>query len=196
MIFTTFILYQMPFKCCSCKRGLAIGTPAVESQLKGVRTRLYSRMGYYLGVVNGEVRGLPKETGDEESDVFNLIPVGLRVVCIQHEDTNQYVAINKEGKVYVTQAYSSECKFKESVYENYYVVYTSTLYKQLESGRPWNLGFSRDGDPVKASRAKKHKPYCHFIPKPIEVHLFKEPSLNDLVSRSVSSGVARSKSSQ
>lgn len=66
-------------------------------------------MGYYLGVVNGEVRGLPKETGDEESDVFNLIPVGLRVVCIQHEDTNQYVAINKEGKVYVTVSLMLSC---------------------------------------------------------------------------------------
>ena len=59
-------------------------------------------MGYYLGVVNGEVRGMPKETADEDGEVFNLIPVGLRIVCIQHQDTSQYVAINKEGKVYVT----------------------------------------------------------------------------------------------
>lgn len=167
-----------------------------ESQLKGVRTKFYSRQGYYLGVFGGNVRGLPKD--DQEGHVFNLIPVGLRIVSIQHQETAQYIAMNSEGRVYVTETYTSECQFKESVFENYYVVYTSTLYKQLESGRSWNLGFSRDGNPVKGSRAKKHKPCCHFIPRPIEVHLFKEPSLNDLVvpSRSASSGVTRSRSSQ
>jgi len=174
------------------------GRNARESQLKGVRTRLYSRQGYYLGVFGGDVRGQPKDTPETDGHIFNLIPVGLRIVCIQHQDTAQYIAMNSEGRVYATETYTSECKFKESVFENYYVVYTSTLYKQLESGRAWNLGFSRDGEPVKGSRAKKHKPYCHFIPRPIEVHLFKEPSLNDLVvpSRSASSGVTKSRSSQ
>jgi len=170
-----------------------------ESQLKGVRTRLYSRQGYYLGVFGGEVRGLPKEDPPVEGHIFNLIPVGLRIVCIQHQNTSQYIAMNCEGEVYATETFTSECKFKESVFENYYVVYTSTLYKQLQSGRAWNLGFSRDGIPVKGSRAKKHKAYCHFIPCPLEVHLFKEPSLNDINivpnSRSASSGVARSRSS-
>lgn len=54
------------------------------------------------------------------------------------------------------------------MYENYYVVYTSCLYKQLESGRAWNIGLGKDGVPVKGSRAKKHKTCTHFVPRPIE----------------------------
>ena len=71
-----------------------------ESQLKGVRTKFYSRQGYYLGVFGGNVRGLPKD--DQEGHVFNLIPVGLRIVSIQHQETAQYIAMNSEGRVYVT----------------------------------------------------------------------------------------------
>jgi len=70
--------------------------------------------------------------------------------------------------LHLQDAYTSECRFKESVYENYYVVYTSCLYKQLVNDRPWNIGISKDGVPLKGSRAKKDKPSSHFIPQPIE----------------------------
>ena len=74
----------------------------------------------------------------------------------------------KMANFFVQDAYTNECKFKESIYDNYYVVYTSTIYKQLESGRPWNIGLSREGIPIKGSRVKKHKSCSHFIPQPIE----------------------------
>nr|CAB3245875.1 Fgf11/12/13/14 fibroblast growth factor 11/12/13/14 [Phallusia mammillata] len=169
---------HMPFKC-PCGRGLKFRAPEVEPQLKGVKTQLLSRQGFYLSVdrENGSVYGIPE---DGDATVFYLIPVGLRIVSIQHRDTLLYVAMNNEGRLYTTDSYSSECKFKESVYENYYVVYTSCLYKQLESGRPWNIGLGKDGIPVKGSRAKKHKTCTHFVPRPIEVQMFKEPSLCDI----------------
>ncbi|TSX85981.1 Fibroblast growth factor 12 [Bagarius yarrelli] len=73
-----------------------------------------------------------------------------------------------------------ECKFKESVFENYYVIYSSTIYRQHESGRAWFLGLSKDGIIMKGNRVKKTKPCSHFVPRPIEVCMYKEPSLHEL----------------
>lgn len=64
--------------------------------------------------------------------------------------------------------FTPECKFKESVFENYYVIYSSTVYRQHESGRAWFLGLTKDGQVMKGNRVKKTKPCSHFVPRPIE----------------------------
>jgi len=64
--------------------------------------------------------------------------------------------------------FTAECKFKESVFENYYVIYSSTQYRQHESGRAWFLGLNKDGAIMKGNRVKKTKPCSHFVPRPIE----------------------------
>lgn len=66
------------------------------------------------------------------------------------------------------ELFTPECKFKESVFENYYVIYSSMLYRQQESGRAWYLGLNKEGQPMKGNRVKKTKPAAHFLPKPIE----------------------------
>lgn len=68
----------------------------------------------------------------------------------------------------VKDVFTAECKFKESVFENYYVIYSSTLYRQHESGRAWFLGLNKDGIIMKGNRVKKTKPCAHFVPRPIE----------------------------
>ncbi|XP_058600699.1 fibroblast growth factor 12 isoform X5 [Onychostoma macrolepis] len=162
---------------CSGKKRPVRRKP--EPQLKGIVTRLFSEQGYYLqmqpdGIVNG--------TKDENSDytLFNLIPVGLRVVAIQGVKAGLYVAMNGEGFLYSSEAFTAECKFKESVFENYYVIYSSTMYRQHESGRAWFLGLNKEGIIMKGNRVKKTKPCSHFVPRPIEVCMYKEPSLHDI----------------
>ncbi|XP_053176293.1 fibroblast growth factor 12-like [Scomber japonicus] len=81
---------------------------------------------------------------------------------------------------FTTDVFTAECKFKESVFENYYVIYSSTLYRQHESGRAWFLGLNKDGVIMKGNRVKKTKPCSHFVPRPIEVCMYKEPSLHEL----------------
>ncbi|XP_010143570.1 PREDICTED: fibroblast growth factor 12-like [Buceros rhinoceros silvestris] len=76
--------------------------------------------------------------------------------------------------------FTPECKFKESVFENYYVIYSSTLYRQQESGRAWFLGLNKEGQIMKGNRVKKTKPSSHFVPKPIEVCMYREPSLHEI----------------
>ncbi|KAM5289300.1 fibroblast growth factor 14 isoform 4-T4 [Ctenodactylus gundi] len=126
--------------------------------------------------------------------LFNLIPVGLRVVAIQGVKAGLYVAMNGEGYLYPSELFTPECKFKESVFENYYVIYSSMLYRQQESGRAWFLGLNKEGQAMKGNRVKKTKPAAHFLPKPLEVAMYREPSLHDVGETVPKTGVTPSKS--
>lgn len=54
------------------------------------------------------------------------------------------------------------------MFENYYVTYSSILYRQTQSGRAWYIGINRDGQVMKGNRVKKTKGAAHFLPKLIE----------------------------
>uniref|UniRef100_A0A4W3GZQ6 Fibroblast growth factor n=1 Tax=Callorhinchus milii TaxID=7868 RepID=A0A4W3GZQ6_CALMI len=145
-------------------------------QLKGVVTTLRCQLGFCLRIhSDGSVDG----TKDEASPLalFNLIPVGLRVVAIQGVKCGLYIAMNSEGYLYTSERFTPECKFKESVFENYYVTYSSLQYRQQESGRSWYLGINKHGQPMKGNRVKKTKAAAHFLPKLIEgTHTSQRPS--------------------
>uniref|UniRef100_A0A8C2WSY2 Fibroblast growth factor n=1 Tax=Cyclopterus lumpus TaxID=8103 RepID=A0A8C2WSY2_CYCLU len=163
-----------------------------EPQLKGIVTRLSSSQGFQLQMQpDGTIDG----TKDEDT-VFNLIPVGLRVVAIQGVQTKLYLAMNNEGFLYTSEHFTPECKFKESVFENYYVTYSSMLYRQQASGRAWYLGLNKEGGIMKGNHVKKNKAAAHFIPKPLKVAMYREPSLHDLteLSRSGSGTPTKSRS--
>lgn len=64
--------------------------------------------------------------------------------------------------------FTPECKFKESVFENYYVTYSSMIYRQQQSGRGWYLGLNKEGEIMKGNHVKKNKPAAHFLPKPLK----------------------------
>uniref|UniRef100_A0A663MZG9 Fibroblast growth factor n=3 Tax=Neoaves TaxID=3078114 RepID=A0A663MZG9_ATHCN len=164
-----------------------------DPQLKGIVTRLYCRQGYYLQMhPDGSLDGTKDDSSN--STLFNLIPVGLRVVAIQGVKTGLYIALNGEGFLYTSELFTPECKFKESVFENYYVIYSSMLYRQQESGRAWFLGLNKEGQVMKGNRVKKTKPAAHFLPKPLEVAMYREPSLHDIGETVPKAGVTPSKS--
>lgn len=64
--------------------------------------------------------------------------------------------------------FTAECRFKECVFENYYVLYASALYRQRRSGRAWYLGLDKEGRVMKGNRVKKTKAAAHFVPKLLE----------------------------
>ncbi|XP_067828048.1 fibroblast growth factor 11-like [Heptranchias perlo] len=164
-------------RLCGGRKGRLERRP--DPQLKGIVTRLYCQLGYYLRLTPG---GRLDGTEDEMSTfaLFNLIPVSLRVVAIQGVKTGLYVAMNSDGYLYTSEHFTPECKFKESVFENYYVTYSSLLYRQRESGRSWYLGINKGGQTMKGNRVKKTKAAAHFLPKLIEVAMYREPSLHEL----------------
>ncbi|XP_016323324.1 fibroblast growth factor 12a [Sinocyclocheilus anshuiensis] len=151
----------------------------LEPQLKGIVTRLFSQQDFYLQMQpDGTIDGIKDENSDYT--LFNLIPVGLRVVAIQGVKAGFYIGMNAEGFLYSSEMFTPECKFKESVFENYYVIYSSTMYRQQESGRAWFLGLTKEGQVMKGNRVKKTKPSSHFVPRPIEVCMYREPSLHEI----------------
>ncbi|KAK1802907.1 hypothetical protein P4O66_021444 [Electrophorus voltai] len=166
-----------------------------DPQLKGIVTRLYCRQGYYLQMSpDGCLDGTKDDSTN--SSLFNLIPVGLRVVAMQSVKTGLYIAMSGDGHLYASELFTAECKFKESVFENYYVIYSSMLYRQQESGRAWFLGLNKEGQPMKGNRVKKTKPAAHFLPKPIEVAMYREPSLHDVGEAVPKTSVPPSKSTE
>ncbi|KPP74349.1 hypothetical protein Z043_106496 [Scleropages formosus] len=76
-----------------------------EPQLKGIVTKLYSRQGFHLQLqADGTIDGTKEE--DNGYTMFNLIPVGLRVVAIQGVQTKLYLAMNSEGYLYTSVSVS------------------------------------------------------------------------------------------
>uniref|UniRef100_G1NPU9 Fibroblast growth factor 14 n=1 Tax=Meleagris gallopavo TaxID=9103 RepID=G1NPU9_MELGA len=117
-----------------------------------------------------------------------------RKKCQQIQTRIQKWKMGKRNKKYILELFTPECKFKESVFENYYVIYSSMLYRQQESGRAWFLGLNKEGQVMKGNRVKKTKPAAHFLPKPLEVAMYREPSLHDIGETVPKAGVTPSKS--
>ncbi|XP_016311801.1 fibroblast growth factor 13-like isoform X1 [Sinocyclocheilus anshuiensis] len=90
--------------CCPLKQViLKESSEAEEPQLKGIVTKLYSRQGFHLQLqADGTIDGTKEE--DSGFTMFNLIPVGLRVVAIQGVQTKLYLAMNSEGYLYTSDA--------------------------------------------------------------------------------------------
>ncbi|XP_023447558.1 fibroblast growth factor 11 isoform X2 [Dasypus novemcinctus] len=129
-----------------------------EPQLKGIVTKLFCRQGFYLQAnPDGSIQGTPEDTSAFTH--FNLIPVGLRVVTIQSAKLGHYMAMNAEG----------------------------LLYSSRSSGRAWYLGLDKEGRVMKGNRVKKTKAAAHFVPKLLEVAMYREPSLHSVPETSPSS---------
>ena len=72
-----------------------------------------------------QVQGCREDQFDKDHFVWYLIPVGLRVVAIQHEKTKLYIAMNSDSRILASEVYTKDCKFKENVFENYWCIYSS-----------------------------------------------------------------------
>lgn len=150
-----------------------------EPQLRGAVAKLRCGHGHFLHMgPDGRLDGTWEEAGP--GTLFNLIPVGLRVVAIQGARAGRYVAMNGAGVVYASVHFTAECRFKECVFENYHVLYASALYRQRRSGRAWYLGLDRHGRPMAGHRVRKDKAAAHFLPQLLEVALYREPSLHEV----------------
>ena len=99
------------------------------------------------------IQGLKEK--DSQFVTWLLIPVGLRVVALQNEATSLYIGMNSEGRIYTSvifvfikvlcfwlinykniifkDLFTNECRFKESVFENYWCLYSSIQYKHPET---------------------------------------------------------------
>uniref|UniRef100_A0A3Q4IDH2 Fibroblast growth factor 13-like n=1 Tax=Neolamprologus brichardi TaxID=32507 RepID=A0A3Q4IDH2_NEOBR len=116
--------------------------------------------------------------------------------CFERDDKAAFYFKSDFPLLRLAEHFTPECKFKESVFENYYVTYSSMIYRQQQSGRGWYLGLNKEGEIMKGNHVKKNKPAAHFLPKPLKVAMYREPSLHDLTefSRSGSGTPTKSRS--
>ncbi|NXC90625.1 FGF13 factor, partial [Cercotrichas coryphoeus] len=166
-----------------------------EPQLKGIVTKLYSRQGYHLQLqADGTIDGTKEE--DSSYTLFNLIPVGLRVVAIQGVQTKLYLAMNSEGYLYTSQSFINtkfQLRFQAKVHINSHSVLVSS-HQCAQSWQSICCQLSHTGTGRRHSKLRLCSlTFCSLC---LAVAMYKEPSLHDLTefSRSGSGTPTKSRS--
>ncbi|KAG7220067.1 hypothetical protein INR49_008961 [Caranx melampygus] len=122
-------------------------------------TRLYSRSGgHHLRILpDGTVSGGRQE--NDPYDVLRLKAVSVGVVVIKGEMTGRYLAMNKSGLLYGSQALNDECYFLETYEENHYNTYRSQKYS-------WYVALKRNGQPKAGPDTHQGQKAVFFLPRP------------------------------
>lgn len=123
-------------------------------------TRLYSlNGGHHLRILpDGAVSG-----GRQESDPYDILrlkAVSVGVVVIKGEMTGRYLAMNKNGHLYGSQAVNDECYFLEKYEENHYNTYRSQKYN-------WYVALKRNGRPKPGPETHQGQKAVFFLPRPV-----------------------------
>ncbi|XP_020505101.2 putative fibroblast growth factor 1 isoform X1 [Labrus bergylta] len=124
-------------------------------------TRLYSMNGgYHLRILpDGTVSGGRQE--NDPNEVLGLKAVSVGVVVIKGELTGRYLAMNKKGRLYGSQALNDECYFLEKYEENNYNTYRSQKYN-------WYVALKRNGQPKAGPDTHQGQKAVFFLPRPAE----------------------------
>ncbi|XP_015238491.1 PREDICTED: putative fibroblast growth factor 1 isoform X1 [Cyprinodon variegatus] len=144
--------------------GMSVGDVTVlpsGSLSQGQRslTRLYCQNGgHHLRILSdGTVNG-----GRQENDTYEILrlkAVRVGVVVIKGEMTGRYLAMNKNGNLYGSQALNDECYFLEKYEENNYNTYCSQKYS-------WYVALKRNGQPKRGPDTHQGQKAICFLPRP------------------------------
>lgn len=128
-------------------------------QEQRILTRLYCQNGgYHLRILpDGTVNGSRQE--NDPYDILRLKAVSVGVVLIKGEMTGRYLAMNKKGRLYGSQALNDECYFLEKYEENHYNTYCSQKYN-------WYVGLKRNGQPKAGPDTHQGQKAIFFLPRP------------------------------
>ncbi|XP_019952688.1 putative fibroblast growth factor 1 [Paralichthys olivaceus] len=123
-------------------------------------TRLYSQNGgYHLRILpDGTVSGGRQE--NDPYDILRLKAVSVGVVVIKGEVTGRFLAMNKNGLLYGSQAMNDECYFLEKYEENHYNTYRSQKYN-------WYVALKRNGQPKPGPDTHQGQKAIFFLPRPV-----------------------------
>lgn len=155
-----------PHTLCKMSEGDVTVLPFGPSSLDLSRqehqtlTRLYSQNGgYHLRILpDGTVSGGRQE--NDRYDILRLKAVSVGVVVIKGEMTGRYLAMNKNGRLYGSQALNDECYFLEKYEENHYNTYCSQKYN-------WYVGLKRNGQPKAGPDTHQGQKAIFFLPRPV-----------------------------
>ncbi|XP_041060839.1 fibroblast growth factor 22 [Carcharodon carcharias] len=123
--------------------------------------RLYSATKYFLKIDRaGKVNGTRKKNC--LNSIMEIRSVNVGVVAIKAVNTGFYLAMNKKGKLYGTEEYNNNCKFKERIEENGYNTYASLKWKH--KGRQMFISLNGKGSPRRGHKTRRKHLSAHFLP--------------------------------
>ncbi|ERE71531.1 keratinocyte growth factor-like protein [Cricetulus griseus] len=126
--------------------------------------RLFCRTQWYLRI---DKRGKVKGTQEMKNsyNIMEIRTVAVGIVAIKGVESEYYLAMNKEGKLYAKKECNEDCNFKELILENHYNTYASA--KWTHSGGEMFVALNQKGLPVKGKKTKKEQKTAHFLPMAI-----------------------------
>ncbi|XP_029469406.1 fibroblast growth factor 22 [Rhinatrema bivittatum] len=137
--------------------------PSSYQHLEGdIRWRqLYSATNFFLHIhQSGRVEG--KRWKDCPNSVLEIRSVNVGVVAIKSVPTGLFLAMDQRGKLYGTELYSPNCKFKERIEENGYNTYASLPWRHR--GRPMFISLNGRGRPRRGRKTRRKHLSTHFLP--------------------------------
>ncbi|KAM4620713.1 putative fibroblast growth factor 1 [Polymixia lowei] len=122
--------------------------------------RLYCQNGgHHLRILaDGTVTGSRQD--NSPYDILRVKAVSVGVVVVKGEETGRYLAMNKDGRLYGSQALNDECYFLEKYEENHYNTYRSQKYN-------WYVGLKRTGKPKAGPNTHQGQKAVYFLPRPV-----------------------------
>uniref|UniRef100_A0A1A8QSM9 Fibroblast growth factor n=1 Tax=Nothobranchius rachovii TaxID=451742 RepID=A0A1A8QSM9_9TELE len=128
------------------------------------RTQLYCMNGgYHLQILpDGTVQG-QREDRDVHT-VLKLRAVDRGVVVIQGTETERYLAMSEEGRLYGSRAVTDECYFLEKLEENHYNTYQSQKYQDNQ----WYVALKKNGKPKLGPRTHIGQKAIFFLPRQMD----------------------------
>ncbi|CAK7302212.1 Fibroblast growth factor 7 [Vulpes lagopus] len=126
--------------------------------------RLFCRTQWYLRI---DKRGKVKGTQEMKNsyNIMEIRTVAVGIVAIKGVESEYYLAMNKEGKLYAKKECNEDCNFKELILENHYNTYASA--KWTHSGGEMFVALNQKGIPVRGKKTKKEQKTAHFLPMAI-----------------------------
>ncbi|XP_054466168.1 fibroblast growth factor 5 [Anoplopoma fimbria] len=142
---------------------------SLEEKIRsGRRTcRLYCRVGigFHLQIhPDGRVNGSHE---NNQLSVLELFAVSQGVIGIKGVYSNRFLAMNKRGRLYATEWFTEDCKFRERFQENSYNTYASVIHRNHRTGRDWFVALNKRGKAKMGSspRVKPQHVSTHFLPR-------------------------------
>lgn len=121
--------------------------------------RLYCNVGigFHLQVLpGGKITGVHNEN---RYSLLEISPVERGVVTLFGVRSGLFVAMNSKGKLYGSEQFTNECKFKEKLLANNYNAYESLAHPGMY------IGLSKAGKTKKGNRVSTSMTMTHFLPR-------------------------------
>ncbi|XP_066466207.1 fibroblast growth factor 4 [Tiliqua scincoides] len=121
--------------------------------------RLYCNVGigFHIQVLpDGRINGVHNEN---RYSLLEISPVERGVVSLFGVKSGLFLAMNSKGKLYGSNHFNDECKFKEILLPNNYNAYESQIYPGMY------IALSKNGRTKKGNKVSPTMTVTHFLPR-------------------------------